>query len=201
MEIYTYKNYEAYIKAQLNVSNQKIKRSNVNKHIAVLNNLKLHLSGIINTKTSDILCVGARNCNEINAFRIVFAGNNINIKGIDLSNRKFKDCTVEEMDMNHLKFEDNSFDIIYAHHSLEHNITPQTAADEFLRVVRSGGIIYTITPLLYEPEVCDCTAFRRNDVPNLFKSMTQETLLLRIVKKGEDVAEENELRAAFRIKK
>jgi len=43
------------------------------------------------------------------------------------------------MDMNCLDFPDNSFDIYWSHHSLEHSVAPCLALAEARRVLRPGG--------------------------------------------------------------
>lgn len=201
MEQYKYRSYEEYQKAQLKASNEKMKRMNVNKHIAVIGNIKEQLLSHLPGESLKILCVGARNCNEIRAFRTVLPEKNLTIRAIDLSERFFDECDIFKMDMNYLTFNDNAFDIIYAHHSLEHNIKPQLAATEFIRVIKPGGIIYITIPLLYEADARECTVFRKDDLPGMFRQYTDEILLSRLVRKGDDAAEGNEFRFAFMVKK
>ena len=205
METHSYKTYNEYITTQTKVSKMKKGRSNIDKHIAVISNVKDSITERCNGKEK-ILCVGARNCNEVRAFRKLFP--ETDITAIDLSGIKNKwgleinkwvnGCYVHFMDMNKLEFEDNSFDIIYAHHSLEHNPTPQKAAQEFVRVIKDGGIVYVIVPLLENPTDVECTKYEdEGDIAILFTGHIKRILHCRIYEAGEDMAEEKELRFAF----
>ena len=92
----------------------------------------------------DILCVGCRNNDEIDYFRSKGAKSVI---GIDLfSNSR----NILVMDMHDMRFEDNSFDIIYSSHSLEHAFNVKKAVNEFIRVARDGGTIIIEVPTRYK---------------------------------------------------
>lgn len=51
-----------------------------------------------------------------------------------------------EMDMHFLDFPDNSFDLVWSHHSLEHSFSPLFALREWLRVLRPGGYLAVTVP-------------------------------------------------------
>ncbi|ADW18306.1 Methyltransferase type 11 [Desulfobulbus propionicus DSM 2032] len=53
---------------------------------------------------------------------------------------------VRSMDQSFLEFDDNSFDIIWCRHALEHSIFPYFTLAEFKRVLRSGGRLYIEVP-------------------------------------------------------
>jgi SAM-dependent methyltransferase len=91
-----------------------------------------------------VLCVGARNNDEIRYFRKLGAGY---IVGIDLYEVP-PDIVV--MDMHDLKFEDNKFDVVYSRHSFEHAYDKHKAAAEFIRVVKQGGVIVVEVPGQYK---------------------------------------------------
>jgi len=53
---------------------------------------------------------------------------------------------VRVMDQSFLDFEDNSFDLIWARHVLEHSLMPLYTLTEFRRVLCPGGILYMEVP-------------------------------------------------------
>lgn len=50
------------------------------------------------------------------------------------------------MDMHFLDFEDNSFDLVWCRHVLEHSVMPFIALLEFKRVLKEGSYIYIEVP-------------------------------------------------------
>lgn len=53
---------------------------------------------------------------------------------------------VQIMDMAFLDFEDQSFDLVWCRHALEHSVMPTIALMEFGRVLRAGGNLYIEVP-------------------------------------------------------
>lgn len=53
---------------------------------------------------------------------------------------------VLEMDQNSMTFADDSFDLVWARHVLEHSIAPYFTLSEFARVLRPGGKLYVEVP-------------------------------------------------------
>jgi ubiquinone/menaquinone biosynthesis C-methylase UbiE len=51
------------------------------------------------------------------------------------------------MDITHIKYADNFFDLIICSHVLEHVIDDKKAMDEFYRVLKPGGLAILQTPL------------------------------------------------------
>lgn len=71
--------------------------------------------------------------------------------GITLGEKDLSECraqgfTVARMDQSFLDFEDNTFDIVYARHVVEHSIFPFFTLHEFYRVMRHSGILYLEVP-------------------------------------------------------
>ncbi len=204
MEIFEYKSYQEYLDEQMKASEDLKDRENVETHVSALNAIKEKLLYGVFTKveTTNILCVGARNCNEILAFKKVFAGSNMNITAIDLTSHKLNECDIIGMDMHNMTVKRNSYDIIYAHHVLEHSPMPDMVAGEMVRAIKNDGIIYLIVPILYQPTPIDCVAFRcYYDIHDLFKHRVIETIYSKTIKAPEGSNEPNEIRLAFRIKK
>ncbi len=64
------------------------------------------------------------------------------IAGCDIkSNIRYTDCKFYEGHLEHLPFEDNAFDIVTCHHTLEHVIHPQKAVAELKRVAKNQIVV------------------------------------------------------------
>jgi hypothetical protein len=87
-----------------------------------------------------ILCVGARNDDEIRYFRKRGAGR---VLGIDLYDAP---PDIVTMDMHDLKFPDGTFDVVYSRHSFEHAYDKRRAGSEFVRVLKPGGVVVVEVP-------------------------------------------------------
>jgi SAM-dependent methyltransferase len=129
--------FSDYLRAQLEETLSKKKLFNKMKIAAfpLLDTLKQHTS----LAGMQVLCVGARNGDEIDLFQASGAS----AIGIDLYSDR-PDIAV--MDMHDLKYADSSFDIVYSNHSFEHAYDKERAAREFQRVVKSGGYIAIEVP-------------------------------------------------------
>lgn len=64
---------------------------------------------------------------------------------LKVHNVKFKACSAEI-----LPFDDNSFDLIYSSHVLEHIPDINNALAEMARVLKPGGIFFCVTPVSFE---------------------------------------------------
>jgi SAM-dependent methyltransferase len=53
---------------------------------------------------------------------------------------------VREMDQSFLEFEDNSFDVVWRRHALEHSVFPYFTLSGFRRVLNPAGILYIEVP-------------------------------------------------------
>jgi SAM-dependent methyltransferase len=74
-----------------------------------------------------------------------------NVKGITLSPDDIESCrsrglTVEQRDMNLLKESDESIDMLFCRHSLEHSPFPYITLLEYNRVLRPRGVLYIEVP-------------------------------------------------------
>jgi len=86
-----------------------------------------------------ILCVGARNRREPDAWR---AHGYPNVTAVDLVLSR----GVRFADMHRLPFADATFDLIVASHVLEHAYDPEIAVKEICRVLRLGGFLWAAWP-------------------------------------------------------
>jgi len=107
--------------------------------------------------TSTILCIGCRNLTEIDYFR---KKGSKNVIGIDIFSEQ-KDIIV--MDMHNMTFPDNSFEVVYCSHSLEHSLNVSQVIREIVRVIRPCGILVIEVPINYQTRGADLVDFKDLD--------------------------------------
>jgi SAM-dependent methyltransferase len=100
-----------------------------------------------------VLCVGCRNALELDRFRERGFGDVI---GIDVFSQR-DDILV--MDMHDMSFADDSFDIVYASHSLEHSYDVDRVVREIARVGRDGAIVGVEVPVRAQASAADRVVF------------------------------------------
>jgi SAM-dependent methyltransferase len=100
-----------------------------------------------------VLCVGCRNTLELDRFR---ARGFDDVIGIDVFSQR-EDIKV--MDMHELTFPDNSFDVVYASHALEHSYDVKRVVDEVVRVARDGAIVGVEVPVRVQASSADRIVF------------------------------------------
>jgi SAM-dependent methyltransferase len=102
---------------------------------------------------ASVLCVGCRNRVELDEFR---ARGFDEVVGIDLFSQ---DEDIRVMDMHDMAFPDDSFDVVYASHALEHAYDVQTAVREMARVARAGGLVAVEVPVRHRADPADGVEF------------------------------------------
>lgn len=103
-----------------------------------------------NKESIKILDVGARDGWTVDLFNQIGYPNVIGVELIDelVTHAKSKGRNVISGDIHKLPFNNNSFDIVFCRHTLEHTIDPYKAMAEIIRVSRTkGGIIFISLPL------------------------------------------------------
>lgn len=76
----------------------------------------------------------------------------LNVTGVELNPRKFEKAKsygfpVYNIDFHDLSiFHDNTFDVVYSSHSIEHAYTAQKVVSEMVRVLKPGGKFIVILP-------------------------------------------------------
>ena len=100
-----------------------------------------------------VLCVGCRNGLELDRFRAHGFGE---VVGIDVFSQR-PDILV--MDMHELAFPAESFDVVYASHSLEHSYDVDRVASEIVRVARSGAVVALEVPVRVQASAADRVVF------------------------------------------
>jgi SAM-dependent methyltransferase len=93
------------------------------------------------SRAARVLCVGCRNGVELDEFR---ARGFEHVVGIDLFSQR-PDILV--MDMHRMTFPDNSFDVVFASHALEHSYDLETVVGEIGRVGRDGAVVAVEVPV------------------------------------------------------
>ena len=99
-----------------------------------------YIKDIIGTPDK-VLCVGVGDGTEMDYFS--------NPIGIDISDKSITQCKkdgldVLKMDMHHMTFKDNLFDLVFSKDNFEHAISPIEAISEFARV--SSKYVAIIVP-------------------------------------------------------
>jgi SAM-dependent methyltransferase len=102
---------------------------------------------------ASVLCVGCRNGVELDGFR---ARGFRRVVGIDLFSER-EDIVV--MDMHDMTFPDDSFDVVYSSHSLEHAYDVPTVVRELIRVAREGGLAAVEVPVRHRADPADRVSF------------------------------------------
>ena len=90
-----------------------------------------------------ILCVGARNIRE---GRLWAQRGYHHVRAIDLMPSR----GVEFGDFHRLRFADESFDLVFASHALEHAWDPDRALAEIVRVLRPNGYLFAAFPVAFQ---------------------------------------------------
>jgi SAM-dependent methyltransferase len=108
------------------------------------------------TPKSSVLCIGCRNTAELDRFR----AKGLEPVGIDLF---AQGDGIAVMDMHELRFDADSFDAVYASHSLEHSYDLATVVAEIRRVARSGAVVGVEVPVRHKGSDADRVVFSGSD--------------------------------------
>ena len=100
-----------------------------------------------------VLCVGCRNALELDRFR---ARGFDDVVGIDVFSQR-EDIKV--MDMHEMTFPDDSFDVVYCSHALEHSYDVGRVAHEIVRVARDGAVVGVEVPVRAQASAADRVVF------------------------------------------
>jgi SAM-dependent methyltransferase len=100
-----------------------------------------------------VLCVGCRNALELDWFR---SRGFEDVVGIDVFSQR---ADILVMDMHEMSFEDGSFDVVYASHSLEHSYDVGQVVREIARVGRDGAVVGIEVPVRAKASDADRVVF------------------------------------------
>ena len=137
--------YQNYIKVQSDRSQEKLK-TKVSEDIE--RKKKETLTGLLSShvdlsKINNGLVVGCRNDYELD---LLLDKGVKNITGVDLFSVNSR---IVIMDMHHLKFKDNTFDLVYASHVLEHSYDINQVAQQLSRVSTDNVYFLIEIPINY----------------------------------------------------
>jgi SAM-dependent methyltransferase len=119
-----------------------------------------------------VLCVGCRNGLELDRFR---ARGFEDVVGIDVFSER-PDILV--MDMHKMSFADDSFDVVYASHSLEHSYDVHRVVREIARVARDGAVVGVEVPVRTQRSAADRVVFSGIDeLRGIFEPRIDQELL------------------------
>jgi SAM-dependent methyltransferase len=100
-----------------------------------------------------VLCVGCRNTLELDRFRTHGFDD---VVGIDIFSQR---DDIQVMDMHELTFPDDSFDVVYASHSLEHSWDVDRVVRQIVRVARDGSVVGVEVPVRVQASDADRVVF------------------------------------------
>jgi SAM-dependent methyltransferase len=119
-----------------------------------------------------VLCVGCRNALELDRFR---ARGFDDVVGIDVFSQR---ADILVMDMHEMLFPDNSFDVVYASHALEHSYDVNRVVREIVRVARDRAVIAAEVPVRVQASAADRVVFSGLDeLRSAFRAHIGEELL------------------------
>lgn len=122
-------------------------------------------------KDARVLCIGCRNLIELDECR---ARGFTDVVGVDLFSQR---SDIQVMDMHELTFADDSFDIVYCSHSLEHSYNVDKVASEIARVARKGAVVAVEVPVRGRASAADRIEFAGIDaVRDVFRRCTAEEI-------------------------
>lgn len=187
------KTHKEYLRLQLRRTLSKKNSITSNRYVYLIDRL-IERVDISNLK---VLCIGCRSVEEINYFRSVGVKE---VLGIDLFSESEK---IIIMDMHNMTFEDNSFDIIFSSHSLEHARDYKKAISEFIRVAKDGAIFIIEVPVNYKTRGADLWDFKSlENIKSIFQEHIIQILYEELEKKMENsISGTDIVRIIFKIKK
>lgn len=167
-------NYDEYKRRQWKEVDRLYELKLFSKHVEIIS--EFHLSEE-EKKEKNILCIGSRYGIEVEAFTQLGYSK---IKAIDIYPRaEF----IDEGDMHNLPYLDNTFNMVYTHHSLDHSLFPKIALKEMYRVSNKNAIwIHSIPFDDYDKE--EAIDFDSADeIISFFKKYTRRKLYIQEVKR------------------
>jgi SAM-dependent methyltransferase len=145
-----------------------------------------------------VLCVGCRNGLELDRFR---ERGFSEVVGIDVFSQR---PDIRVMDMHAMTFPDDSFDVVYASHSLEHSYDVARVAREIERVGRAGAVVGVEVPVRAQASAADRVVFSGLDeLRGVFADHIAEELLAEEQPPGSPTNEQGTdvARLVFRLRK
>ncbi len=161
--------YRAYLKEQMvrSLSKRSADTAARSRRMAVL-----AARFVSDPSACRVLCIGPRGPAELAGFREAGFGE---VVGIDLFSA---DPDIRVMDMHHMTFDDDTFDLVNTCHSLEHSYDVARAISEIVRVAQPGAIVAIEVPVRFGAGGADRVDFGSADaVLAAFGDAVKEVLL------------------------
>ena len=162
MELYEYKSYEEYVKAQENGNRKKLS-SHSGTGPEVISEVKKRIP-----EAKNILCHGTRGGQEQKHFLDAYPG--AFVIGTEISSTAKKVPMTEHWDFSKVKEEWNGkFDIVYSN-SFDHSITPAETLEVWMNQLNEGGSLILemhIAGKGWKPTPMDPLSYRREDIVQL----------------------------------
>jgi 2-polyprenyl-3-methyl-5-hydroxy-6-metoxy-1,4-benzoquinol methylase len=106
--------------------------------------------------------------------------------GEDYEECKRQGFGVEQMDMSFLEFPDESFDLVWARHSLEHSLFPYFTLDVLAATLKRGGLLYVEVPA---PD----TSANHQQNRNHYSCLTRSSWLSLFSRVGFEIVEDGDI--------
>lgn len=184
------KEYKDYLVAQMTKSTRIARKSKPQRAV----DLTTKIGELVPEHgNKSVLCIGCRNAYELDLFEEEGFSP---VQGIDLFS---VDPRITVMDMHCLEYDDNSFDVIYSCHSLEHSYDHKVVIDQMLRTLKPGGVVAIEIPVDYQTTKVDLFDF--GSVENLIAAFEPhvDTVLFSEQEYKEDT-KENLARVVLKMK-
>ena len=117
-----------------------------------------------------------------------------NVIGIDLFSLS---DSIKIADMHDLPFTDNSFDVIFSIHSMEHSYNPSKALLEIYRTIKMNGIFSIEVPINFKITEFDRKDFKSIEHLYSFFDHSKVKLIWHEVEDRSNISKPSTLRAIF----
>lgn len=119
--------------------------------------------------------------------KLGFSATGVNLDMTDIQICRAKGHQVLQMDQSFLDFPDQSFDLLWARHVIEHSIFPYFTLSGFARLLKPGGVLYLEMPGTE-------TTFKHEVNPNHYSILSHTMWLSLIERVGINVRESQQYR-------
>ncbi len=146
----------------------------------------------LNLKKEKVLSIGCRDTRELKNIELILKAKNT--IGVDLFSLNE---AIKIADMHNLPFPNNSFDVIFSIHSMEHSYNPQKALSEIYRTIKNHGIFSVEVPINFEVTTHDRKDFKSIDHLYSFFDPSKVKLIWHEIEDRSKISKPSTLRAIF----
>lgn len=98
------------------------------------------------SKILDLGCGDGTRLSYISKNKKDCIGVDISKKAINIAKKQYPKCEFRVMNLEHLSFRDNNFDLVYSAFVLEHLDNPEKVISEAIRVLKKSGLLILMAP-------------------------------------------------------